>query len=555
MKNKIFLILLTCLLLVSSSKAFAQYGVDVTLTEPNTNVISKGSDVVYNIDVKFTEPLDKFNNLFVTLRFDEGLEFINSTLKGASPRDGSFEAYSKPNEDGRKGFLTIRLTNMAALEGKTSFSVDAVARVLNSAKIGSTLKNRVTVSFQLDGQVNDAKYYQIDQESKVRVSEAGTKEVPKPVDNKKPETLTKPVEGTNIPEQILKTKTSTVYTPFMKNIEGLMNKENKLQVKFVDQVETISPNEKGSFTIRIPAGYHGDIILNSLGKSGTVLKTMTIKYVDEMTMTDTDLNKVIEALRDFGYRDIVDRMLNDFKAYTNQMSVIIGVEGGTYQEMYKFFERLYDATKSPDTNASIHQPFMQGYPDGTFLPGNSIKRSETAAILSRIIQGGEVEKMKSSFPDVPDYEWYTKYIAHLEKLGLMKGYEEDGTFRPDNKITRAEFAAIVSRYLSLRDAELISFPDIPSDHWAITDIMKVVNAGIMQGYPDGTFGPQKYVTRAEAATIINRMLGRVPDEAFIKANKITGFKDIKDHWAYYQIVEATCKHNYEKINGLEKYRP
>lgn len=550
--KKIFLLtFLLCMLLITNNQVKAEegidqlkakVGIDVTLTEPNVSALAIGSEVNYKVNVSFTKPLSTFSNLFITLRLDNGLEYKSSQIEGATGKAGSFEAYSKPNDDGRSGFITIRLTDMTALAGKTSFSVNTLVKVLDSAKVGEKVTNQITLSSQSLGQLNDANYYQFEQISNVSVAKKGTDV--KPLDDK-------PIDLKN---QILKVKTGAVYGDFMTDFEGVTNSVNKIQAKFGDKTETISPNADGTFKIKIPTDYKGDIVVSSLSSSNAVIKTLTMKYVDEYSMNDTHLNTAVTALKEYGYVDLVERYLREFKVYTDQMAFIIGIEGGTYQDMYKLFRELYFATRTSDNQVKTHNPFMNGYPEGNFLPGNSIKRSETAAILSRLIQGGEVSNMIANFPDVPKNEWYTKYIAHLTNLGIMKGYKEDGTFKPDRKITRAEFASIVSRYLNLTETELISFPDLKSDHWAYDDIVKVATAGIMEGYEDGTFGPQKYVTRAEAATIINRMLKRVPDKDYIKSKNITGFSDIKNHWAYYQIVEATLKHNYIMENGVEKYQ-
>lgn len=546
------LFLLTLILMpLTQASAKAENGVEVNLIEPEVNQVNKGDVLTYKIDVKFLEKLSNFKNLFLTFRLDDSLDYVDSEIQGATEKSGSFETFSKENDQGRMGFMTLRLSDIGALNGKTTFSVKVRVKVNDRVKIGQKLDNQITASYQKEGQKNEASYFEFNQKSDFLVGKAS----PKKTDEKKPEEKkTEESKVSPITNPFLKIKTGQIYAEFMREIEGKTNPEGTIRVSFPDGKKDIKVDKSGRFTIPLDKNYKEDLTI-SLVQGDKVLSSVTLKFVDEKTMNDQYLNSTVAAMKEFENKDIIDRILADYKVYTDQMSVIIGLEGGTYQEMYHLFENLYMATKR-QTQVAVesHKSFMQGYPDGRFLPANALKRSETAAILSRIIAGGEVGDTNSKFPDVPSYEWYKKYIGHMEELGLMKGYEEDGTFRPDRKISRAEFASIVARYLNLSQSQAVNFPDLAADHWALEDIKKVVAAGIMKGYEDGSFGPQKPVTRAEAATIINRALKRYPDEDYIRSNKTKSFSDIKDHWAYYQIIEATYDHDYSLVNGVEKYK-
>ncbi len=338
----------------------------------------------------------------------------------------------------------------------------------------------------------------------------------------------------------------------MDSIEGVTNIGNTIEAKIGERVETIPVDGSGRFKITLPSGTNQEIVVTAINSAGARGQSSSLKYVDETTITSEDLQLAIESLKKLGYEDIVNRYLKEFEEYSSTMSITLGIEE-TRQDTFELFRRLYFATRSVDPQILVHDPFMNGYPEGNFLPKNSITRAETAAILSRIIAGGEVAEKNSRFPDVPNGKWYTKYIAHLEELGIMKGYD-DGKFIPTNKITRAEFATIISRQYKLTESELIQFKDLNYNHWAADDIMKVATAGFMEGYPDKTFGHTLAVTRAEAATIINRALNRIPDKEYIDRYNITNFSDVKTHWAYYQIIEATTRHEYVIDRGIEKYR-
>ena len=560
MNKKIIFLLVLCFILSIGSPVYAQDGIDVTLEEPKVTSLIKGEEVTYKIKVDFTKPLEQFSNLFVTLRLSEGLDFKSVKLVGVQPKTGALETIATPNNEGRYGFVTLRLTDIKALNGASEFSIDVVTEVNTVKKDGEKLSNTFTVSFQ----THELKthYYQISQDSTATVSSKKT-EQPKPVEQPKSIEQPKPVEQpkptvnptpqASAENTSLDFKSGRVYSYFMDRIEGVTNIGNTIEAKIGEKVETVPVDGSGRFKVVVPTGTNQEIIITAINSAGARGQSSSLRYVDEKTITSEDLQLNIESLKKMGYEDIVNRYLKEFEEYTSTMSLTLGIEGGTRQDTFELFKRLYFATRTLDPQILVHDPFMNGYPEGNFLPKNSITRAETAAILSRIIAGGEVADKNSKFPDVPNGKWYTKYIAHLEELGIMKGYD-DGKFIPTNKITRAEFATIISRQYKLTESELIQFKDLNYNHWTADDIMKVATAGIMEGYPDKTFGHTLAVTRAEAATIINRALNRIPDKEYIDKYNITNFTDVKEHWAYYQIIEATTRHEYVMDKGVEKYR-
>lgn len=560
MNKKIIFLLVLCFILSIGSPVYAQDGIDVKLEEPKVTSLVKGEEVTYKIKVDFTKPLEQFSNLFVTLRLSEGLDFKSVKLVGVQPKTGALETIATPNNEGRYGFVTLRLTDIKALNGASEFSIDVVTEVNTVKKDGEKLSNTFTVSFQ----THELKthYYQISQDSTATVSSKKTEqtkpveqpksiEQPKPVEQPKP--TVNPTPQVSAENTSLDFKSGRVYSYFMDRIEGVTNIGNTIEAKIGEKVETVPVDGSGRFKVVVPTGTNQEIIITAINSAGARGQSSSLRYVDEKTITSEDLQLNIESLKKMGYEDIVNRYLKEFEEYTSTMSLTLGIEGGTRQDTFELFKRLYFATRTLDPQILVHDPFMNGYPEGNFLPKNSITRAETAAILSRIIAGGEVADKNSKFPDVPNGKWYTKYIAHLEELGIMKGYD-DGKFIPTNKITRAEFATIISRQYKLTESELIQFKDLNYNHWTADDIMKVATAGIMEGYPDKTFGHTLAVTRAEAATIINRALNRIPDKEYIDKYNITNFTDVKGHWAYYQIIEATTRHEYVMDKGVEKYR-
>ncbi|GMK39936.1 hypothetical protein PCCS19_29910 [Paenibacillus sp. CCS19] len=177
--------------------------------------------------------------------------------------------------------------------------------------------------------------------------------------------------------------------------------------------------------------------------------------------------------------------------------------------------------------------YVNGYPDGTFRPSQAVTRAEMASILSRAA-GDEDSSEAVSFTDGASFGWAADAIANVSSLGLMTGYE-DGSFQPSKAITRAEMAVIVARWLGLEGDATSSFTDT-ADHWSASYIALVAEAGIMTGYPDGSFKPEQYLSRAEAVTIINRILGL---ELTTDVSTPTWSDVPATHWAFEAIEAAS----------------
>lgn len=204
-------------------------------------------------------------------------------------------------------------------------------------------------------------------------------------------------------------------------------------------------------------------------------------------------------------------------------------------------------------NTEDHEVFLNGYPDGNFGPDRSMTRAEVAAMFSNLLLDKNVP-ITTSFSDVAEDAWYADAVNMLASLDMIVGYE-DGTFRPDAPITRAEFTAIAMRFAdAVPEGENI-FSDVHAGDWFYDVVVGSIQYGWIGGYEDGTFRPQNTITRAEVTAITNRMLGRVADEAFIDAaDALRSFGDLSDaHWAYYSIMEATNAHDYTISDGVEEW--
>ena len=199
----------------------------------------------------------------------------------------------------------------------------------------------------------------------------------------------------------------------------------------------------------------------------------------------------------------------------------------------------------PELNTEDHYAYIVGYEDGSVQPEGDITRAEVATIFFRLLTDESRDAFWSQtndYTDVPADAWYNNAVSTLTNAGIIDGYE-DGTFKPDGNITRAEFATIAVRFFEATYDGGDLFSDI-AGHWAQDYINEAANAGIVDGYPDGTFRPQQYITRAEAMTMVNRTIDRHPDADHLLEDMITWPDNPETAWYYEQVQEATNSHAY-----------
>ena len=207
-------------------------------------------------------------------------------------------------------------------------------------------------------------------------------------------------------------------------------------------------------------------------------------------------------------------------------------------------------------NGDDHFAYIVGYPDGNVKPGSSITRAEVATIFFRLLTE-DVRTANStqanSLSDVSRGQWFNHAISTLSSMGIVKG-NPDGTFDPDAPITRAEFAAIAARFDDKNTNTTSNFSDIAS-HWAKDEIGVAANKGWINGYPDSTFRPDQYITRAEAMTLVNRVLNRMPEKSEDLLDDMIKWPDNADAsvWYYLAVQEATNSHDYSDKNDADKY--
>lgn len=186
--------------------------------------------------------------------------------------------------------------------------------------------------------------------------------------------------------------------------------------------------------------------------------------------------------------------------------------------------------------------YIKGDAQGLFHPDDAITRAEVAMIFARLGTGTVdfTGDYPCDFSDVKPESWYSDCVGYVQSIGLVNGYA-DGTFRPDRQISRAEFAKMVAAYAKLSGAAEAVFQDVPSTHWAAAEIAALAENGWVGGYADGTFRPDSPVTRAQVAKIVNGMLQLKPDQEKLDASiaSLTTFRDVPAaHWAYYHVLQA-----------------
>lgn len=224
------------------------------------------------------------------------------------------------------------------------------------------------------------------------------------------------------------------------------------------------------------------------------------------------------------------------------------IEVKTGNKLYAKFINVRTPDKLDSEN---HTNYIAAYPDGTVRPNRNISREEVASIFYRLLTPefkATVETNENSFTDVSSDRWSNTAISTMAKAGLVAGVSE-GKFDPESPMTRAQFVTLISNFVPADDTltNIAGFTDI-SGHWAEKNIITASNRYWISGYPDKTFRPDAYITRAEAITIVNRVLVRYLDATGNCDGASNWSDNASNAWYYYQIIEATNTHNFTRLN-------
>ena len=206
-------------------------------------------------------------------------------------------------------------------------------------------------------------------------------------------------------------------------------------------------------------------------------------------------------------------------------------------------------------NTTDHYQYLIGYPDGNFTPNRGMTRAEVATMFTRLLRERPVKGQRyyTGFGDIHAGDWYANTVGYAVQVGIVSGYP-DGSFKPNKPITRAEFAAIASRFDALAQGNDIAFSDLAPSHWGYNAIRSAASKGWITGYPDNTFRPEQAITRAEVTSITNRMLNRYADLYWIDAHRaeVIRFGDVKrSDWYFEPIMEATMGHDFIRDRDMK----
>ena len=281
-------------------------------------------------------------------------------------------------------------------------------------------------------------------------------------------------------------------------------------------------------------------------------KDTTTKLADDKVVTDQTFGETVteKALNIFGY-DVFGE---------SEKAITIGVGANEIIFYYTRFVYPYVPVVKPALNRDDHYAYVVGYPDGMVRPGGNITRAEAATIFFRLLTDDSRNQFwmtTNAYSDVNRGDWFNNAVSTLSNAGIISGYP-DGTFRPNAPITRAEMSKIIALFAKLNKSE-DRFNDI-AGHWAEAYIKLAAGNGWIAGYPDGSFKPQQNITRAETMTMINRVLERVPsvESHLLPYNAMLTFPDCQSgQWFYIAVQEATNSHTYERAasekNGDEQW--
>ena len=322
------------------------------------------------------------------------------------------------------------------------------------------------------------------------------------------------------------------YTKFSKLFDDVTSVPDTLDLK-VPKIKVKDSVSDGS-KLTVVGKVHGNFKGKATSESGKK-EVYNYKWTGEQT----------ENGKDFLIKD-----QNDNK--TIQYTILVNNQVSPRPNPGSPYDFRYGKTGEPFLNINDHYAYMKGYPDKTFGPNKPMTRAEVTMMFARLLKDRPEKGRKYIMPykDIKENDWYAYAVTFMSEKKLVSGYP-DGTFKPNAPITRAEFASIASRFDKLSEEARLKFSDVKENYWAYKFISSAEDKGWISGYPDGTFKPEKNITRAEVVSSTNRILNRYADLDFAKAHaqELAPMIDMDDsHWAYGPVVEAMNGHDYKRLS-------
>lgn len=540
----------SCTLTVKSDAYVAKYNE----TKPGHTLVdayaSKDIELVYSVDGKWSRA-DTSNNIAAV--FDVKCEAIPATPITPLPTEGDIAELI----DGK---IIVDCVNDDVNHANKNYGL------VDDALMNVAMTDSTTVKVTLSANVYLAKYNDDDTSAKHSLADGQSETVTitlKYVDDE----WTLPADAGELPATI-KVVCETPVTPEpTPDITG-----------FTKELVT-DRRVYWNNGIAYPEFYRGDVIVDE-GDSVTLIYKLTVTGTEgtEYTLSDAGAEKLsgswsgtlgadgtasVYVSKTFSWKTI----RNSDALYNTAYVYIAGEDDPVESDTVKIDVDIdwdYDppADDDDDTvyvpnwlNTTDHFAYLIGYEDGEIKPENNITRAEVATIFFRLLTDDARARFWSSendYTDVATDSWYNNAISTLSNMGIINGYE-DGSFQPNASITRAEFTAIATRFFDYTAEYDGAFNDVASGSWYADYVQAAVDMGLVDGYPDGGFHPNSYITRAEAVTIVNRVLNRVPHEDYLLSTRVmnTWPDNVYGAWYYADMQEATNSHDYDwiRVNG------
>ena len=352
---------------------------------------------------------------------------------------------------------------------------------------------------------------------------------------------------------------------YNEQIPGAVTSESSVPKEAVTnpaRIEVVAPGE--------PGGDHGFSVRKTDGEgnllSGAVLSLTPDSAYSQGAAVILHEVTTVNGLAEFdaapGHYILSEKQAPSGYNATDEKYNITIEEDGVFiragQNLTPYATVTFVNKEIPKLEKDDHFAFMQGYPDGTFRPNANMTRAEAVVMFSRLLSESmnvADDHRNNYYPDVNPTDWFANQVGYMQELGVLASYSRDGRFRPNDAVTRAEFATLATHFDNLDLTDTNNFPDVPNTHWAVKFINSAATKGWITGYPDGGFRPESSITRAEVVTLVGRMVERFADEAYITANPGSLPREYSDltssYWGYLMIMEASMGHDYDKSGSGE----
>lgn len=514
--------LLALLLLFASTAAYAAEDVQSQLNLPATSK-QKASDP-YGMELNVTMPNDYQSNLktfSLSFLVDKTIHIDKATFVGGLT-DNDYRLMSTKTDNTKQEIVTLVIPDVKALSrrdftlkmsGKFKKGVKNVDKVTMSYVIATVDKNGKNRSLQKD--------VASDTGQSIPAVPSGQTPGTRPVASKKSAVDPIAVGANTLSGNGVARAGVRVYRGNTLIGSTVADNDGRFNV-------VINPQPKDTalrFVFTTKAGQEEIIATVGEGAKGTD----AAPFAGDKKKID-DFLRVLSSVAMSGRAKVVQLQVNAAVA-TGQF--ILAKENATAADITGAENSLAEAMK-------VARPaYVTGYPDGTFKPTKAMTRAEVSSVIARMANGAKPVAAYTSFKDVDDSQWFAASVGFMEKRGFISGYQ-DGSFKPHQSITRAEFARILAAYAGLSPAESTDFGDVKANHWAKGYIGAVQQAGLMSGRSKGKFAPGEKITRQEVCAALNKALQRKPDKVFLDTYGNNPFKDVnKNMWSYYDILEAT----------------